>query len=118
MNYKDLIIWKKSFTLTSSVYKITQNFPKEELFGLTSQIRRSALSIPSNIAEGKGHDSDLDFARFLNIAKGLANELECQLLIAENLNYISSQECKKLCNECNEIIKMIVSFIKKLKTNS
>jgi four helix bundle protein len=85
--YKELIVWQKAMTLVQEVYRITNSFPKEEVFGLTSQIRRAAVSIPSNIAEGRSRRTRKDFGQFLAIAYGSAAELETQLLIAKSLNY-------------------------------
>jgi four helix bundle protein len=86
-NFKELHIWKMSMELIKDIYQLTKSFPKEELFCLTSQIRRSALSIPSNIAEGSGRGSNAQFVQFLNYAQGSAFELETQLLVAKMLNY-------------------------------
>jgi len=90
-DFKNLKVWKKSHELTLKIYKISKIFPHEEIFGLTSQIRRACSSIPSNIAEGCGRNSDADFARFLQIAFGSANELEYQIMLAYDLNYINSK---------------------------
>jgi four helix bundle protein len=113
--YKNLNIWKRSVELASKVYQITQEFPKEEKYGLVSQIRRSVVSISSNIAEGAGRNTDKDFIRFLSIAYGSSYELETQIIIATNLNYISSSNSEELCNEINEIQKMIYTFSNRLK---
>lgn len=102
-------------TLVSNTYKITQNFPKEEIFGLTSQIRRSAISLPSNIAEGYGRESNKDFSRFINIAISSLFELQTQIEIAKNINYLNENEFKNLYDETRELEAMIVSFSKKLK---
>ncbi len=90
-HYK-LDAWKLSRTLVTNIYKLTREFPKEELFGLTSQIRRSAVSIPSNIAEGAARSGSREFAQFLNIARGSLSELETQLLIATDLGYIKEND--------------------------
>lgn len=113
-NYKDLKVWQKSFELSWSVYELTKNFPEEEKFSLTSQIRRSAISIPSNIAEGSGRYSDKEFIKFLYIAKGSANELETQVLIAEKAKYLTSQKSKALQNSLSEILKMLSALIKSI----
>ena len=84
-SYKDLIVWQKAIQLVILIYKITEQFPKEELYGLTSQIRRSAISVPSNIAEGTGRSTRKDYKQFARIALGSVNELETQLIIAKNL---------------------------------
>lgn len=99
-----------AFNLSVKIYKITQTFPKDELYGLTSQIRRCAISIPSNIAEGRGRNSDKDFSRFLHMAISSLNELDCQILIAKELNYI---KVKSLFNEdIDHLRRMIFGFIK------
>ena len=86
--YKDLIVWQKGIALVSQVYRLTQAFPKEELYGLTSQLRRAAVSIPSNLAEGQGRLSTREFRQFTAIAKGSLHELETQLIIARDLGYL------------------------------
>ena len=110
--HKDLTVWQKSISFVTDIYKATKSFPKEELFGLTSQMRRAAISIPSNIAEGHGRHSKKELVRFLSISLGSASELETQLIISKNLDFISEDESNQLlsCNE--EIIKMLVSLIK------
>jgi four helix bundle protein len=113
--YKNLTIWKRSVALATQIYKVTQNFPVEEKYGLTSQIRRSVVAISSNIAEGAGRNTDKDFNRFLSIAYGSSYELETQIIIAGNLKFISRSTSKKLCNEIDEIQKMIYSFSQRLK---
>ena len=116
-SYTDLIVWQKSIAMVTSVYALVKNFPDDERFGLTSQIKRCSVSIPSNIAEGWGRSSAISFAQFLRISKGSLYELETQLLIAKNLKYI--QESNKLDGVIIEISKMLNSLIKKLeeKTN-
>ena len=114
-SYKDLLIWKRSKDLAVIIYGITTKFPKEELYGLTSQVRRSSISIPSNIAEGWGRDSDKNFSNFLKIAKGSLYELETQLIIAAELNYFENSKYEELSAEINELSKMIVSLINKIE---
>ncbi len=116
-DFKELLVWQKSHLLTLSVYKISKSFPKDERYGLTSQIRRSALSLPSNICEGCGRLSDKELAQFLVIASGSASELGYQLLLARDLEYISSFEYNPLEAQITEIQKMLNAFIKKLKSN-
>ena len=116
-SYSDLIVWQKSITMVTSVYELVKTFPTDERFGLTSQIKRCSVSIPSNIAEGWGRSSSKSFAQFLRIAKGSLYELETQILIGKNLKYIiDSNEIDSLIIE---ISKMLNSLIKKLeeKTN-
>jgi four helix bundle protein len=114
-NFKKLKIWEKSMALSLLTYKITNGFPTEEKFGLTSQVRRCAVSIPSNIAEGYSRDSKKDFARFLSISIGSSFELETQLLLSKELEFISDDDFSKLEINLNEIQKMLNSFIKSLK---
>ena len=87
-SYRELIVWQKAIDLVVAIYRITQSFPREEAFGLTSQLRRAAVSIPSNIAEGQGRRSAKEFQRFLDIARGSLQEVETQLLIANRLHYL------------------------------
>jgi len=114
-NFRSLLIWQKSMVLTTKIYFSTNNFPKEEIFGLTSQIRRSSVSIPSNIAEGSGRESDKDFLRFLNISIGPLFEMQTQLEIAKNITYLNPEEFNNLYEDSREVERMLVSFIKKLK---
>lgn len=113
--FRDLLIWQKSMTLITKIYQSTNHFPKEEIFGLTSQIRRSAVSIPSNIAEGFGRESKQDFLRFLNISIGSLFELQTQLEITKNISYLNENEFNNIFENSREIERMLVSFIKKLK---
>ncbi|GMN06972.1 four helix bundle protein [Croceitalea sp. MTPC5] len=112
-NYRDLIVWQKSMNLVELVYKITTRFPSEEKYGLTSQIRRSAVSIPSNIAEGTGRNSKKSFRNFLEISNGSINELKTQLEIAEKLSYIPKEELNTTLKLCNEVQKITYTLIKK-----
>ena len=111
-DYKNIFVWQKSYSLVLEIYKITQSFPKHELYGLTSQIRRAAVSIPSNIAEGASRSSEVDFARFLEISLGSAFEMECQLLLAKDLGYVSDPGLGDIMQEIDEIKKMIYSLRK------
>ena len=113
--FKDLEIWKRSRKFCSSIYEITSNFPESEKFGLTNQLRRSSVSIPSNIAEGSSRHSNKDFSRFLQITLGSAYEIETQLLIAFDLKFISKKELNNLISELEEIIKMTSRFKSTLK---
>lgn len=101
--------------MTLEIYKATEKFPREEIYGLTSQIRRSCYSIPANIAEGCGKDGDADFARYLQIARGSASELEYHLLLAKDLGFLDVDEHQQLSKEANELKQMLTNFIKKLK---
>lgn len=112
-NFRNLIVWKRAVELATDVYQKTINFPKYELYGITSQIRRAAVSISSNIAEGAGRRSNKEFANFLGISYGSACELETQLLIAKNLKYLKGDDFDTLFNDLNEIQKMLYVLEKK-----
>ena len=114
-DFKKQKVWQKSHQLTLEIYKVTIDFPREELYGLTSQLRRSCASIPANIAEGCGRNSDADFSRFLQMAMGSAAELEYHLLLAHDLEILNDLNFEKLSKETVEVKKMLTSFIKKLK---
>jgi four helix bundle protein len=116
-SYKELIVWQKSMALVKEVYAITSTYPKQEIFGLISQMRRSAISIPSNIAEGRGRGTRKDFAQFLCIARGSAIELETQIEIARSLSYGEQVGYNKTSESLTEVIKMLSSIIGKLKTS-
>ncbi|MCF8272642.1 MAG: four helix bundle protein [Flavobacteriaceae bacterium] len=113
--FKDLEIWKRSRFFCSKIYAITSSFPESEKFGLTNQLRRASVSIPSNIAEGSSRKSNKDFSRFLEIAIGSCYEIETQLLIANDLNFISENELQQHSTELNEITKIISRFKSTLK---
>ena len=110
-------VWQKSHQLTLDIYKVTANFPREELYGLTNQLRRSCASIPANIAEGCGRQSEADFSRFLQIAMGSATELENHLMLSFDLEYLQDHNYEHLSNGTLEVKKMLTSFIKKLKAD-
>jgi len=112
--FKNLNMWKKGIELVKSTYLITKDFPDEEKYGLTSQIRRSAISIPSNIAEGYGRNSDKEFNHFLNIARGSSYELETQIIIAYEIEYITNEILEDLTEKLDEIQRMITNFQKRL----
>ena len=112
--YKQLKIWEKSIDLVVDVYKATADFPKEEKYGLISQMRRSAVSVPSNIAKGAGRNSDKEFCHFLSNAHGSSYELETQLIVSEKLALISNEVCTDLCSKINEVQKMNYSLQIKL----
>ena len=115
-SYKDLNIWKRSIEIVEEVYKITENFPKEEIYGLTSQLRRSAVSIPSNIAEGFTRFCNKEYRQFLYISLGSCAELTTQIVISFHLSYLNSEKRDRILNEIGEISKMIMGLIKKLDT--
>ncbi|MEO6173810.1 MAG: four helix bundle protein [Flavobacterium circumlabens] len=108
--FKELLIWKKSRLFCSEIYSATANFPSEEKFGITNQLRRASVSIPSNIAEGSSRNSNKDFARFLEIAIGSAYEVETQLLISSDLGFINEESTNELTTMLEEIIKMTSRF--------
>jgi len=114
-NYKDLKVWQKSYQLCLVIYKITKEFPNDERYSLTSQIRRSAVSVPSNIAEGYGRKSTLEYIRFLYIAYGSTCELETQILLAGDLGYIKSDKLTKVQKDLEEGERMLKALIKSLE---
>jgi four helix bundle protein len=113
-DFRDLLVWAKAHEATLMIYRCTQHFPHEERFGLTSQIRRAAVSMASNIAEGSGRRSDADFARFLSMAFGSAAEVEYQLLLAKDLGYLNDPNYQSLQDKIAEIKRMLASLIKRL----
>jgi four helix bundle protein len=113
--YRDLKIWERSHALTLEIYRATKSFPKDELYGLTSQIRRAAASVPTNIAEGCGRDGDAELKRFLNIALGSACELDYLTLLASELQFLDAENGRRLATEIIEVRRMLGSFIQKLK---
>ncbi len=115
-SYRDLDVWKKAVALVTEIYRVTATFPKEETYGLTSQIRRSSISIPSNIAEGRGKRSTGDFIRFLNIAYGSLSEVETQLIIASNLHLMDATTMESLLESTSEIARMLNGLISSLET--
>jgi len=114
-SYNDLITWQKGIELVKEVYKAAQSFPKEEIYGLTSQIRRSAVSIPSNIAEGHARNTTGEFIQFLGIAKGSLAELDTQIIIAAELGFISEQQKNLLREKITEINRLTNGLIKSLR---
>jgi len=111
-SFRDLLVWQKGMTLVTDVYKLSIKFPKEELYALTSQVRRSAVSVPSNIAEGYGRRHKQDYIRFLEIARSSLYELQTQLEISKNVNYLTEEDFNKILANCNELEKMLNSFVK------
>ena len=114
-DYRKLQVWERSHQLTLAVYGATSGFPKDELFALTSQVRRSAASIPANIAEGCGRNGDAELARFMTIAMGSANELNYHLLLARDLGYLPPSRYDQLSLETQSIAKMLATFITRLR---
>ena len=112
--YKDLIVWQKAMDLAEQTHKLTRSFPKEELYGLTSQLRRAAVSVPSNIAEGQARQSTAEFRNFLSIAQGSLAEVETQLLLAIRFEYLTQQQASSALGLREEISKMLSSLRSKL----
>ena len=115
-NYRDLLVWKQGIELVKLIYQITKNFPKEELYGLTSQIRRSAISIPSNIAEGHARDSLKEYLHFLSIAAGSLAELQTQLVIARELLMVKIEDVSEAELLVDKTLKMVRNLQRALKT--
>ena len=113
--HKDLEVWKTSIEMVTKIYHITRNFPKEEIYGLANQMRRAAVSVSSNIAEGAGRNSDKEFLQFLYFATGSLSELETQLIIAHNLEYLSNEYKRDMDTSINAIFKMLSGLIKSVK---
>ena len=116
-DYKKYLVWQKSHQLTLDVYKLSAKYPREETFNLVSQIKRSSSSIATNIAEGCGRKSDKDFSRFLYISFGSANELEYQMLLSKDLDFISAEDYEKIQLQTEEIKKMLSALIKTLNVS-
>ena len=114
-HYRDLLVWKKAMDWTEQVYAATRNWPSDERFGLTSQLRRSAVSVPSNIAEGCARRSTADFLRFLSIARGSLAEAETQLLLGRRLTYLDEAQLQSLLEAADEISRMLAGLIAKLE---
>ena len=117
-NFKELKIWQRAIELTEDVYKLLVKYPDYEKYGLTSQIRRSVVSVPSNIAEGSGRASNRDFRRFLAISLSSAFELETQLILSNKFEFISEKEFKNLSAKLQELQKMIFGFRKSLSNTT
>lgn len=116
--YKDLIVWQKAMKMTTFLYKIIKKLPKEETYTLSDQMRRAAISIPSNIAEGFDRNSKKEYLQFLYIANGSVCELETQLILCVNINYLSEAEIQPIMNLLSEIGKIIMTITKKLNSNT
>ena len=117
-SFKDLKVWKKGHELTLWIYQATKSFPKDEMYGLTSQLRRATASIPANIAEGCVRGSGAEFRRFLQVALGSASELEYHILLSHELGYLDKSQYESLENNATELKRMITSFIQKLTADS
>src|SRR5262249_46956882 len=114
-DFRDLVVWKKAHALTLAVYRVTRTFPREELFGLTSQMRRCSLSIGANIAEGCGKPGDREFQRFLQIASGSGSELDYHIPVAHDLQLLSDSDFQSLCCDLTQLRKMLTSLIRKIE---
>ena len=114
-DFRDLKVWAKAHELAVGVYRTTREFPREELFGLTSQLRRAASSIGANIAEGCGRRSDGDLTRFLHIARGSSVELENHLLLARDLDYLTGSKCNEFVKRVDEVQRMLTAFIQQVQ---
>ncbi|MDR3111521.1 MAG: four helix bundle protein [Planctomycetaceae bacterium] len=114
-SYRDLIVWKKSIKLTKRIYSCTQLFPKEEMYGIISQMRRAAVSIASNIAEGQGRGTSKEFLQFLNISRGSLYELETQLFISQEVGYLAEAELNNLLKDSEEISRLLNGLMNSLR---
>ncbi|CAN5228441.1 four helix bundle protein [soil metagenome] len=117
-NYKNLKVWEKAHHFTLEVYGFSKSFPKEEIYSLTNQLRRSASSIPANIAEGCGKNTQPDFAKYLNTALGSANEAEYFILLSKDLGYLQNDNYENLTSLINEIKSMLIALIIKVRPNA
>lgn len=116
-NFKNIIAWQKAMSLVKDVYLLTEKFPKQEVYGLASQVNRAAISIPSNIAEGSGRNSNKDFLRFLEISISSSFELETQILLAKELGFITDENMITVLEKLTEVQKLIFGFQKTLNSN-
>ncbi|TDX84804.1 four helix bundle protein [Epilithonimonas xixisoli] len=117
-HFKELIVWQKSINLVTEIYRITEKFPSNEIYGLTSQLRRASVSVPSNIAEGNTRRSKADYIQFLRIARGSCSEIETQIIISKNLGFIDNTIFETLSFNIIEISKMINGLINSLKDSN
>ena len=117
-SYRDLIVWQKAMALAVAIYEQTRTFPREEAYGLTSQLRRAAVSVPSNIAEGQGRTTTNDFLRFLGIAAGSLQEMETQLILAARLGYLAEPNQAQLLDQCREVARLLQGLINSLRRRS
>ena len=117
-NHRDLVVWKRSHRLVLRLYRLTDDFPRPEVFGLTSQIRRAAVSIPTNLAEGCGRWGDGDIGRFVKIAMGSASEVDYLTFLGAELGYVSSDKYTELATELTEVRGMLTGFYKRIRTTN
>lgn len=116
--YQDLIVWQKAMELSKEIYRVTRSFPNDERFGLTSQLRRASVSIPSNIAEGQGRLTTGEFKQFLGTARGSVFEVETQIQLASELDYLSAQDTQSLLERTSEVSRMLNGLIRSLQTST
>lgn len=114
-DFRKLVVWEKSYKLALDTYLLTRSFPKEELYGLVSQMRRASISVPANIAEGCGRFTGSELARFLDIAMGSISELDCYLLFARDLNYVVEKDYMQLDEKLVEVRRMLIAFIQTVR---
>jgi four helix bundle protein len=117
-DFRNLKVWEKAHALTLDVYKVTKAFPRDEIYGLTSQVRRASVSVGSNIAEGACRNGDAEFARFLQMAAGSASEVEYQLLLARDLELLKSADYQRLSKAVVEVKRMLASLLQRLRADS
>ena len=117
-SYKDLDVWQIAMTLAENCYRITRSFPRDEIYGLTSQIRRSASSVPANIAEGYGRENTGSFIQFLRVAQGSLKELETHLMLAERVEILASEQALPLLSDCDRTGKMLRNLIRALQSRT
>jgi len=113
-SYRDLLVWQKSMALVKAIYRVTRSFPKDEVYGLSPQMRRAAVSIPCNVAEGQGRMSKREFKQFLALSRGSVLELETQVQIAADLGFLSSENTKRLIGNTEELLRMLNGVMKSL----
>jgi four helix bundle protein len=114
-SYRDLLVWQKALDLTILIYRLSEGFPKTEIYGLTSQVRRASVSVPSNIAEGYGRGSRKEYLQFLSVAQGSLKELETQTIIAQRLSYATAAQANRILSESEVVGKMLGSLIRSLR---
>jgi len=117
-SFKDLIAWQKGMDVVEEVYKISASFPRHEQFGLTAQVRRAAVSIPSNVAEGFARPGKADYIRFLDISRGSANEVETQLMVAERLKFASTERTGRVVQLVNEVQRVLKGLVDSIERNN
>lgn len=117
LSFRDLVAWQRAMDLVVEVYRLTRQFPREEIYGLTAQLRRATISIPSNIAEGQGRGVGQDFARFLRVALGSLQEVQTQLMIAERLEYVGQEELRVVMALADEVARISKGLLASVTTN-